>query len=152
MRRIMRHKKWSLLAFVGVLAVTGSAVAFFTGGGSGLGTAAVGNGGAVVLTATVPGGITPGTSQPVSFAAANATSSGIAVTTVSLTGVSVDSAHAACVTADFSMPDVTEGPDQVAAGATAQPLSVGGTLSYADTAVDQDPCKGATITLTLTST
>lgn len=152
MRKVWSHKKLSLLAFVGVLAATGLAVAYFTGGGTGSGTAAVGSGGAVTLTATVPDGITPGNSEPVSLFAANGTNAGIAITTVHLAGVTVDAGHSACVTDDFSMPDVTEAPDEVLAGALAQPLSAGGTLSYADTAVNQDACKGATITLSLTST
>jgi hypothetical protein len=150
MRRVLRHKKLSLLGFVAVLALTGSAVAYFTGGGSGSGTAAVGTSGSVALTATVPAGILPGISEPVTFTAANATSSPIRVSNVHLVGVSVDSGHAACLTTDFTMPDVTEA-DQVAAGATAQTLSGLGTLSYANTAVSQDACKGATLTLTLTS-
>jgi hypothetical protein len=86
----------------------------------------------------------------VTFTAANPTNSGIEVSNVHLVGVSVDAGHAACVTDDFTMPDVTEA-DEVAAGATAETLSGLGTLSYADTAVNQDACQGATITLTLSS-
>ena len=48
------------------------------------------------------------------------------------------------------MPDITE-TTSVAAGATAFALPTGGVLTYANTALNQDACKSATLTLTLTS-
>lgn len=143
--------KRKTIAAVGVIAVliaAGGAYAYWSGGGSGSGTATVGTSGAVALTATVTPGISPGNSEPVSFAAANATSSSIFVSTVHL--VSVTSNVPACVTADFTMDDVTTS-DEVLAGATAQALTSGGSLDYANTGVSQDACKDATLTLTLSS-
>lgn len=163
MRRFITTRKrlTALAVVVAVLGVSVAAVAFFTGGGSGSGTATVGTGGAVTLTATVTPGITPGPggAEPVSFTAANPSSAPIAVTTVHLASVTVDSAHATCIPAaspfgDFSMADVTEGTgngQEVAAGATAQALPTGGSLVMADTTSNQDACKGATLTLNLTS-
>jgi hypothetical protein len=150
MRKFMSRKVIAVVTVVGVLAVAGAAFAFFTGGGSGTGTAGVGTSGTVTLTATVTPGIVPGTSEPVSFTAANATNSGIQVTTVHLDGITVDSGHAACVTDDFSMADVPEA-HEVPALATAEALPNDGTLVYADTGVSQDACQGATLTLTLSS-
>jgi hypothetical protein len=152
MRKIIMRHKWltAVVTVAGALALAGGAFAFFSGSGGGSGTAAVGTSGTVVLTATVPAGITPGTSEPVSFTAANATGSGIFVSTVTLVSVTADLGHAACVTSDFSMANVTES-HEVPANATAEALPTNGSLVYADTALNQDACKGATLTLTLSS-
>jgi hypothetical protein len=48
------------------------------------------------------------------------------------------------------MADVLE-TQTIAAGASGIALTNGGTLAYADTAVDQSTCKGATLTLTVSS-
>jgi hypothetical protein len=152
MRSLLRRKKIIAgLGAVGVIAITSFAIAYWTGGGSGSGSAAVGTNGAVVLTGTVTPGIAPGTAEPVSFTAANASGSPIQVTKVHLVSIAVDSENAACVTADFTMADVTQ-THLVPAGATAEALPNNGSLVYANTEVSQDICKGATLTLTLSST
>jgi hypothetical protein len=69
---------------------------------------------------------------------------------VHVESIAADSGHASCATADFTMADVTEN-HQVPAGATADALPNNGSLVYANTAVNQDACKGATLTLTLSS-
>ncbi|MDX6676002.1 MAG: hypothetical protein QOE31_54 [Solirubrobacteraceae bacterium] len=130
--------------------VTAGAYAYWTGGGTGGGSAAVGTAGTVTVTATVATGIAPGTAKAVTFTAANATASPIQVTTVHLDGITADAGHAACVTDDFSMADVGQA-FQVPAGATTQALPNAGSLVYANTAADQDACKGATLTLALSS-
>jgi hypothetical protein len=152
MRKIITRHKWltAVSTVVVALALAGGAFAYFTGSGGGSGTATVGTSGTVVLTATVPAGITPGTSEPVSFTAANASSSGVFVSSLSLVSVTVDSGHSACVTGDFSMANVTEN-HEVPANATAEALPTNGSLVYADTAISQNACKGATLTLTLSS-
>jgi hypothetical protein len=148
---ITKHKRLTaVVTVIGVLALAGSAFAFFTGGGSGSGTALVGTSGTVTLTATVPDGLTPGNAAAVTFTAANATTSPIQVTTVSLASITVDGSHATCATGDFSMANVTES-HQVPGGATAEALPTTGSLVYANTGVSQDACKGATLTLHLTS-
>ena len=53
--------------------------------------------------------------------------------------------------ADFTMADVTVS-HQVPAGATAEALPTNGSLVFANTAVNQDACKDATLTLTLSYT
>lgn len=139
---------------VGVVALTmvaAGAYAYWTGGGTGSGTAQVGDVGAVTITATVAPDIAPGTSRAVSFTAANATTSPIYLTTVHLESVTADAGHASCETDDFTMADVTQGV-QVLAGAAAQALPTGGSLVYANTAVNQDACKDAVLTLVLSST
>jgi hypothetical protein len=151
MRSLLTRKRAvAVLGVVAVLAITAVAVAYWTGGGSGSGSAAVGTNGTVVLTGTVIPGSAPGTAEPVSFTAANASGSPIQVTKVHLVSIAVDSEHTACVTADFTMADVNQA-HQVPAGATVEALPNNGSLVYANTAVSQDACKGATLTLTLSS-
>jgi hypothetical protein len=151
MRSLLRRKRLiAVLGAVGAVAVTAFAVAYWTGGGSGSGSAQVGTVASVTLTGAVTPGSAPGTAEPVTFTAANASASPIKVTKVHLVNITVDGGHAACETADFSMADVAEG-HEVPAGATAEPLPNNGSLVYANTAVSQDACKGATLTLTLSS-
>jgi hypothetical protein len=147
--RFTRSRKIALGA-VAVVAVAGLAYAFWTGTGSGTGSGDVGTGGNVTLSATVTDGIAPGNSVPVSFAASNATDSPVRVGTVHLVSVAVDAAHSGCNTADFSMADVVQN-HEVPAQATNESLPNDGSLAMANTAVNQDACKGATLTLTLSS-
>jgi hypothetical protein len=147
----IKKKRKVALGAIALAAIAGLAYAYWTGSGSGTGTGTVGTSGSVTITGTVAPGIAPGTSKAVSFTAANSTSSPIFVTTVHLDSVAVDAGHSACVTADFTMANVTEN-HQVPAGATAEPLPTNGSLAMANTAVNQDACKGATLTLTLSST
>ena len=139
------------LGTIAAVAIAGLAYAYWTGSGSGTGTGTAGTSGTVTITGAVAPGISPGTAEAVSFTAANSSDSPIRVTTVHLESIAVDGAHATCVTSDFTMADVTEN-HQVPSGATVEPLPVNGSLVYANTAVNQDACKGATLTLTLSST
>lgn len=150
--RGLRVKKKALVALVtlGAALAAVAAFAYWTTSGSGSGTAAVGTNEAVTITATVPAGIAPGTSKQVSFLAANPAKSAVRVTTVHLAEVKVDAGHSTCKVAAFTMPDVTENRE-VPAEATADPLPNPGTLTFANTAENQDACKNATLTLVLTS-
>jgi hypothetical protein len=138
------------LGTVALVAVAGLSYAYWTGTGSGTGTGAVGTSGTSTITGTVASGIAPGTNKAVSFTAANATASPIRVTTVHLESVAVDAGHVGCTVADFTMADVTQN-HQVPAGATVEALPTNGSLVFANTGVSQDACKGATLTLTLSS-
>jgi len=149
----MRFTKRRTIAVgtIAAIAIAGLAYAYWTGTGSGTGTGTAGTSGTVTITGTVASGIAPGTNRSVSFTAANPSTSPIRVTTVHLESVAADAGHSGCTTADFTMADVTEN-HQVPAGATVEPLPTNGSLVYANTAVNQDACKNATLTLTLSST
>ena len=69
--------------------------------------------------------------------------------TVHLASVTFDAGHSGCSAADFTMPDVVENVEIPNGSGTALPNN--GTLTFADTASNQDACKNATITLNLTS-
>jgi hypothetical protein len=149
MHRISKTKKL-VLGVVALAAISAAAFAYWTGSGSGTGSGDVGTSNSVTLTGVVTDGVSPATSTPVSFTAANPSDSAIRVTYVHLVGIAVDSGHAGCVTADFSMGDVQQ-DHQVPPGATVEPLPNDGSLDFAETALNQDACKGATLTLTLSS-
>lgn len=146
-----RFNKRGLAAFgVGVIVVAGAGAgfAYWTQSGGGTGSGTVGTTGTVTLTGAFPSAqLYPGGSVPVTLTAANSGTSAVMVGSVSAI---VTTNVAACLPADFSMPAVPQNTS-VPAGATAAPLT-GGTLSMANTAVNQDACKGATVTLTLSST
>ncbi|MBC7443758.1 MAG: hypothetical protein H7311_14780 [Ramlibacter sp.] len=125
----------------------GGAFAYWstTGAGTGSSVNASANG-TVTLTATFPTGLTPGGSRVVTFTGANPGTSSLQVGTITSL---VSTAPVGCLAADFTIPAVVSNT-RVPAGATATALGTG-TLTFADTAVSQDACKGATVTLTLTS-
>jgi hypothetical protein len=144
----MRNKKKIILAAAAVVVIgAGSAFAYWTttGSGTGSGTTAASNG-TVVLHASFANGLTPGGSTPVSFTADNAGSSSLQVGTVT----TVVTASGTCDASWFSVAPVAEN-QTIAAGASGVALANGGTLTFTDAAVNQDACKSATITLTLSS-
>lgn len=148
MGSIYQHRRLAAAAAVVALVGSGVAYAYWTGGGTGAGSAAVGTSGTLTVTGTVEPGIAPGLTVPVTFTAANPSTASLRVGTVQVTAIEADAGHSACVTDDFSVADVVQ-DHPVPAGATAEPLPNDGTLSYVNTAVDQDACKGATLSLTL---
>jgi hypothetical protein len=150
MSHLLRNKKITAMAVIGLLVVAAGAYAFWTAAGSGTASSTVAAGGTITLNGTFPSDIAPGLTRTVTFQATNATSSSIKVGTVHLVSVAADGAHSACVVGDFTMPDVVEN-EAVVAGATAVALSTTGTLTMANTALNQDACKSATLTLTLSS-
>jgi hypothetical protein len=150
----MRHsKKLAALAIVAGVAITASAAFAYwttTGSGGGSATAASSNG-TIVLTASFDPGIFPGGSKVVTFDAANAGASNLYVGTVHL--VSVDAEEALGVTGqcdvtDFSMADVVQN-QMIEPGNEA--LANPGSLVFANSAANQDNCKGAQISLRLSS-
>jgi hypothetical protein len=151
MRRFKNKRVKTVAGLVMALVVAGAAVAYWTGAGSGSGTGTVNSGGTISLTGTVAAGLAPGLNKTVSLTASNATTSAIKVGTVHLDSVAVDAAHASCDVSDFTMADVVE-DQSIAAGASNAALTNSGSLAFANTAVNQDACKNATLMLTLSST
>jgi hypothetical protein len=152
----MRFSKKALIATgtgaVAALAIGGLALAYWTTTGSGTGSAtnATANG-TLGLHASFTPGLTPGASEAVSYTADNTNSSSLQVGTVTAV-VSIDSAHATagCLAADFTVPPVIEN-QTIAAGQSGVALAHDGLITFADTAVNQDACQGATVSLALTS-
>jgi hypothetical protein len=143
------------LAGVCVVAIAAVAYAYFTSTGSGTATATVGSSSAVTIKGTVSGNLYPGSSSTVTLTVDNPSSGKQRVGAVSLEKITPDAGHSTCsvVTTggnpDFTMADVvvnkTYGPGN------AQAVTPTGTLTMNDTGINQDPCQGATLTLSLKS-
>lgn len=103
-----------------------------------------------MLRSSIAPGLAPGTSRSVRLTASTAGSADVAITGVRLLRVTADDAHPDCVTEDFTMEDVRQSAS-VPSGTTDYRLA-SGTLVYQNTNVNQDACKAATLTLTLSST
>ena len=153
----MRHltkKRAVVLAVVAAMAFSAAAVAYFTSGGSGNGSATVGTSSTATITQTnTLAALYPATSQPVNLDVKNTGTGSQFVNKVHLASIAADAAHAGCdvsssgANAAFTMADVNVG-ETLAAGAT---TSKSGTLTMNDTGVSQDSCQGATLTLTFSS-
>lgn len=151
MRKMTKKNKIVAVCAAAVLTSVGGGVAFAywstTGSGTGSGKAATSNG-KVVLTAHFAGDVlTPGGKVPVTYTATNASTSSLRVGTI-YNVVSTD--PSGCLAGDFTILDVVS-DTTVPARSTDFAIEGTGSLAFADTALNQDACKGATITLTLTS-
>jgi hypothetical protein len=152
-----------------LVAGSGAAYAFWSAGGSGHGDGSVANPnlattGVSIQSVSVPTALTPGGSSAVTASVHNANSYSVGIH--GLTGVpSLDAASvtAGCSLSDFHVTAVTLGgaaastlastPVRVlaASGGTDGMSPITATLSMDDTAVSQDACKNATVTVTFTA-
>jgi hypothetical protein len=151
-KALKRKRTFAVLGVIAILAVAGVAVAFWTTTGSGSGSGTVGaSNGTLALHGSVTNALTPGATSPVSLTADNANSSSEQVGTVHAV-VSIDAAHATagCQASDFTVADTVEN-QTIAAGASGVALAHNASISMADSAANQDACKGAEISLALTS-
>jgi len=146
----MSHKiKVALAATTAAVALSGVAFAYFTTTGAGTGSGTTGTSTALVIHGSAATTLYPGTSSTVTFTIDNASTGHQYVNVITLTGVTTDVAHTGCVVADFTMPPVTAAQDVPAGNGTA--ITATGTITMANTGVSQDACKGAPLTLNLTS-
>ena len=150
MRKLSKKSRiTAAVAGVALVAVGGGAAYAYwttTGSGSGEATNAAG-GGTVTLHATFDGGLAPGNQVAVAYTADNATTSS---TVVGALSANVTTNVAGCLPAWFEVTAVTSN-SPVAANSTG--TSVGsGVLKFNDsTTVNQDACKGAVVTVNVTS-
>ena len=149
----LRKKTIAVTTAAFVIAGGGAAFAYWTTTGAGEGSAANADNAAkgIVLSASWdPASLAPGAELPVTITAENEdTTTDQYVGTVSKSTITVDSLHSTCAVADFSFAPVVAN-EVVKAGQTVT-LTKTGTLVFANTSADQGGCKGATITLKLTS-
>lgn len=159
-------KRTSILAVLGLLVVTGSALAYFTATSSGTGSsqAQLGTGGAasqaLVLHATmdsVSPPLTPGSNTAVLFTVDNPNAEYVQLNSISITGVS--SPNTACQAAivasnGTSKPWFTyagESQQQIIAPGNGNAVTVRGGITFHDDGTNQDACAGKTLNLSLTS-
>src|SRR6185437_3236144 len=145
-RKLLKKRTAMVLGAVAVLAVAGIAIAYWTTSGSGSGSGAVAE-----SNGTLANPLTPGGNSPVAFTADNSNASSEQVGTVKAV-VTIDEAHAeaGCKASDFTINDTVEN-QVIAAESSKVALEKEGSISMADTAANQDACKGATISLALSS-
>ena len=148
------NKKRAAIVAVFTLALAGTAFAFWTAGGSGSGSGEAANPGTqnvtVNQTSTVSGLYPGGPAGSLSGDFANSNSNPVKVSTVEITGITVDAGHATnCPASNFEADDsgltVTDG--DVAANSTSDGAWSGGTLALKETGANQNACKGATVTV-----
>jgi hypothetical protein len=155
MKRFM-NKKVAVIGLAAGLAlgIGGAAFAYFDGSGTGTGTTTAGSGHAVTLHASIAGAIVPGDGgQNVTFTADNSNPTSVDVSTISFGGVT--SGTPTCQTfltanpGEFSMVTVTSNT-VVPGNSTGYTLAGTGSLVWANSnTVDQTPCEGASLTLTV---
>lgn len=143
-----KNKIAAAAASVALVAIGGGAAyAYWSTTGSGSGSAAASAGTqAVTINVTVAEGIAPGSPKAITYTATNPNTSS---TPVTLGSPSVSTSDAGCMPVWFTATAPTE-TTTVAGGATT--ALGGGTLTLDDEpTVDQNACKGATVTVTVGS-
>jgi hypothetical protein len=156
MKRFM-NKKVAAIGLAAGLALGGAGAAFAywttSGSGSGQATTQSSNGTLTLNVSADASHLYPGGSAPITITATNSGTTDLYVTTVSFASLSVDATHAGagCLASDYSVGSVTSTPTDVLAGTTSAGNVATATLSMANTALNQDACKGAVITLNFTS-
>jgi hypothetical protein len=140
-----------------VLSTAGVAYAYWTTTGTGSGTATASTGGgAITLYSQPAAGLAPGTANAVAvvYKASSALTYSTKLQSITVGLLSVDSAHSTCAIGDFtaSPPVLVTDPTVPANTPATAPVTVAnGTLTLADTTADQSACKGAVITIPVTS-
>lgn len=156
MRRPSKKILAILLGLVMVIAGAGSAYAYWTAGGSGTGTAGTGTSTDVTINQTsVITDLGPdGAPQTLSGDFDNPSDGSIFVTAVTATGYSIDAAHvtAGCTVAqgNYTLGGTANVSANVPTGAN-QGAWTGLTVVMNNLSVNQDACKGATLTITYAS-
>lgn len=144
MRKLMRKRILVPVTAIMALALAGIAIAYFTAGGTGSGTATVGaDAGVSITNVTFDEALYPGGSTTVRFTVNNLS----ADTPVQIGDVVADSivTAAGCDAADFSFAPVAIDAELAASGSD----DYTGTLSMANTSANQDACKGTSVDLNL---
>jgi hypothetical protein len=149
MRKMTKKNKIAAVAAsVALVAVGGGAAyAYWSATGTGSGSAATADGTSqVALVASFGAGIAPGGTRTVTYTATNPNSSS---TTVSALGATVSTVAPGCDPAWFTV-TAPAGTTALAANATSVALGTG-ILTFNDLNVNQDACKGAQITVNVSS-
>ncbi|ACL40879.1 conserved hypothetical protein [Pseudarthrobacter chlorophenolicus A6] len=150
MRPMTKKNKVAAVAVSAALLAAGggAAYAYWSTTGSGNGSAAASSGTSpVTINVTVAPGVAPGTPQQITYTATNPNSSS---TPVTLAQPVVSTNNAGCLPAWFDATAPT-GTTTVLGNANGTALGTGILTLNDDPAVNQDACKGATITVTVAS-
>lgn len=155
MLKFTKRRAFVVLGLVSALAVAGAAIAFWTAGGSGAGTASTSNP-STQLTVNQTGTLTamyPGdAAQTLSGDFDNPTGNSVRVETVTASISSVTKAAGApagtCDATDYTLSSAVMGVHAEVSSGLAQGNWTGATIQFNDkAAANQDACKGATVHL-----
>lgn len=150
MRPMNKKNKVAAVAASAALLAAGGGAAYAywstTGSGSGSGAASAGTQ-AVTINVSVEDGVAPGTPVGIAYTADNPNSSS---TPVTLADPVVTTSDAGCLPGWFTATAPT-GTTTVAGGADGTTLGTGTLTLHDDPAVNQDACKAATITVSVSS-
>jgi hypothetical protein len=159
MKLLKTKKGIALLAVVAVAAISAiGAYAYWTQGGTGVGSATAGDTTAVTVVqdSTTASNLYPGgPAEDLSghFTNPNASPVNIASVTAEVTSITgagtADTDHPACSTADFEIGGDSDGPYTALADDSTEWSGL--TISLKETGLNQDTCKGATAHVTYTA-
>jgi hypothetical protein len=149
MSRILKSRRALVLGVVAALGIAAAAFAYWTTSGGGSGSGSVGTAAAASVHGTITSALVPGGSSSVTLTADKDAHTTYKIGAITGT-VSVDKTHAdaGCAAADFAFVGPTA-DETVTAGTGTQTLTAG-SVSMDNTSANQDACKGADLTLTLT--
>ena len=152
----IRVRVGPLLAVVALLAIGGVALAYWTQGGSGSGTASAGTPAVITVNQTgSPSGLYPGgPSAALAGTFTNANASPVTISSVTaavhaFASHTVDATKPDCTQADFAIAG-TSGANVVPSGTAVGSWS-GLTVRMLDNGLNQDNCKGVAITIDYTA-
>ncbi|TQJ59963.1 hypothetical protein FBY30_2220 [Arthrobacter sp. SLBN-83] len=149
MRKMTKKNKIAAVALSATLLAAGGGAAYAywstTGSGTGSAVASAGNN-EVTLHSSFATGIAPGETRAVTYTADNSNTSSTVVAGLAPT---VATSDAKCLASWFTV-DASNSPTTVLAKTTGTTVGTG-TLTFTDTADNQDACKTATITVNVTS-
>lgn len=151
-------KKRVVLAAIVVVALaiaSGVAYAYWTSTGSGSNTASVANTapGFTVTVNAISDSLVPGASVNITGSVSNPNDTKLNLSTIApaATPVSIDSTHslAGCLAGDFTVSALSPAPALPKILAKTDSVNFTGTLSMANTDLNQNACKGATVTVNI---
>jgi hypothetical protein len=149
-KSFLTRKRTIVLGGVAVLAVTATAIAYWTTNGSGTGSATTGTSSAVTVTqvGSISGLYPGGPAQAIDFKIGNGSGQNqyIASVAVSISSVVPGGPPGSCTAADFTVTQPTVVPGDLTPGVHTYSPS-GATLKLDNTASNQDGCKNATVNL-----
>ena len=156
MRIIRRHKRIAIFAVLAVFVMAGVAGAYWTQSGSGTGSASTGTTAAITVnqTSTTAGLFPGGPAQTLAGNFTNPNTSPVFVTAVTAVipnfSVRPDNTKPACTQADFQLGGTANVGHLVGSG-TGVDAWTGLTIKMLDNGLNQDNCKGVSVTINYTA-
>jgi hypothetical protein len=147
-RHRLRRRMVAGTVATGVLALAGAGFAYWSLTGSGSGSAEIADGAAQLeIDVTVDGELHPGAASTVTYSVTNPAGFDVPVGTISLAADSLGADASGCDADWFELTDAVLDRTVTAGGTT----TATATLRFLDPGVNQDACKGATLSFDVVS-